>query len=147
MTFLIVTKNYKNLINHYTKYKNFEIGKCFDVKRILEKNDFNKDTQMYAFVCWGNHWLFDQYPSSGLAHPFIVKKNIYEHKIFLKNVDKIFSDKLTFVITNKKYPFKRILHKYTNWSDEQINLFIEDFKIIEKIDSNIFIYKKINFED
>ena len=127
---------------HYLKTKDFNTGTCYIVKNYLDKINYNKNHNFYAFDCLILYVLYDKFPLDGLANPYYFSKNSYRHNILDSNLEKVFSEKTDYVITNTKYPLERIINKYTNWSQEKKFEFNLKYTLIKKIEY-ILIYKKI----
>ena len=89
------------------------------------------------------YYVFNKFPLDGLANPFYFSKNSYRHNILDNNLNKVFSEKTDYVITNKKYPLERIINKYTNWPEEKKIYFVSKYNLIKSIE-HIIIYKKTN---
>ena len=140
---ILVLSKYIKISRHYLKTKNFNTGVCYDIKNYLDKENYSESQNFYAFDCLMLYYVFNKFPLDGLANPFYFSKNSYRHNILDNNLNKVFSEKTDYVITNKKYPLERIINKYTNWPEEKKIYFVSKYNLIKSIE-HIIIYKKTN---
>ena len=139
---IIISKKYYDITKFYLKNKNFETGVCYQVKKYLDDDKFDKNSNFYAFDCLMLYWIYDKFPLDGLANPFYFSKNTYRHNILENNLRKLFSEKTIYIISNRQYPLSRIINKFTNFSEERIIELNKKYILIKEIE-NILIYKKI----
>lgn len=138
---ILISNKYISMINFFLKNNNLETGVCYQVKKYLDNEKFNKNKNLYALDCLMLYWVYDKFPLDGLANPFYFEKNTYRHNILDNNLDRLFNEATIYIITNKKYPLDRIFRKFTNWNDTKIIQFNKKYDLVKEIE-NIFIYKK-----
>ena len=125
----------------FSKNNNLDTGICYQVKKYLDTEKYNKDLNLYAFDCIMLYWIYDKFPLDGLANPFYFTKNSYRYNILQNNLENVFSKKTIYIITNKKYSLERITSKFTNLNTEKIAELNKKYILVKEIE-NILIYKR-----
>ena len=138
---VIISKKYIDMKKFFLKNNNLDTGVCYQVKKYLDAEKYNKELNLYAFDCIILYWIYDKFPLDGLANPFYFSRNSYRYNILQNNLEKVFSEKTIYIITNKKYSLERITSKFTNWNTEKITGINQKYTLIKEIE-NILIYKR-----
>ena len=138
---VIISKKYIDMKKFFSKNNNLDTGICYQVKKYLDTEKYNKDLNLYAFDCIMLYWIYDKFPLDGLANPFYFTKNSYRYNILQNNLENVFSKKTIYIITNKKYPLERITSKFTNLNTAKIAELNKKYILIKEIE-NILIYKR-----
>ena len=138
---VIISKKYIDMKKFFSKNNNLDTGICYQVKKYLDTEKYNKDLNLYAFDCIMLYWIYDKFPLDGLANPFYFTKNSYRYNILQNNLENVFSKKTIYIITNKKYSLERITSKFTNLNTEKIAELNKKYILVKEIE-NILIYKR-----
>lgn len=138
----LISKKYFDVAKFFLKNKNLETGVCYQVKKYLDEEKYDVNLNLYAFDCIMLYWVYNKFPIDGLANPFYFSKNTYRHNILEANLDRVFSEKTIYIITNKDYPLDRITNKFTNWNEKKIIEFNKKYTLVKEIE-NILVYKRV----
>jgi hypothetical protein len=138
----LISKKYFDTAKFFLKNKNLETGICYQVKKYLDEEKYDVNLNLYAFDCIMLYWVYNKFPIDGLANPFYFSKNTYRHNILEANLDRVFSEKTIYIITNKNYPLDRIANKFTNWNEKKIIELNKKYTLVKEIE-NILVYKRV----